>query len=274
MEMGNSLLATIRRRFHPLWKLRQSQVFRSLQDRFDPDWFTHVGQVRMHLKLLRDASYLSGEALHDALVRKKFTEIIRQIQPDLFMDIGANIGVYSWLALDSKPDLKIILFEPDTRNVRLLTKTIRNSTLQNCHLLPIAVADKPGTTTFYRDLASGATGSLISKSDQSGSLHAAYAVSKQQQVMTLPLDVWLNYVAGKKLVLKIDVEGAEKLVIEGGWQLIEQCLPIIFIEQLNDASLQKFKKLGYQWSQIDGNQNLLLMPANPTALERLHCSTP
>ena len=48
----------------------------------------------------------------------------------LFLDVGANIGIYSWMAR-KYCDGQIFMFEPDVTNCRLLLKTMIKTETKN-----------------------------------------------------------------------------------------------------------------------------------------------
>ena len=77
-----------------------------------------------------------------------------------FLDVGANIGIYTWKALDKKPNLHVAAFEPDPRNAALLKKTQNRWNASNLHLHFTAASNNQGQATFSQDLLSSATGSL------------------------------------------------------------------------------------------------------------------
>ena len=63
-----------------------------------------------------------------------FAALLREAGINTFLDVGANVGLYSWSALSVNPCLQLFLFEPDTRNIDLLHRTIRANHLDNVSL--------------------------------------------------------------------------------------------------------------------------------------------
>lgn len=111
---------------------------------------------------------------------------------DVFFDVGANIGSYSWLAKEHRVR-DIFMFEPDQTNCRLLMRTLRANLLEHVFLVPFAASASAGVATFYPDRASGATGSLENHRCNEHSLHAAYGMGESLAVPTLPLDLLCGF---------------------------------------------------------------------------------
>ena len=136
------------------------------------------------------------------------TAIITKLLPqaDLFVDIGANLGYYTCLALQAgKP---VVAFEPQQQNLQCLFKNLTaNGWQDNAEVFPLALSEHPGLLTLYG--ASGPSASLIKN-------WAGYSSSFKKVVPVSTLD---NILAGrfsnKQLFVKMDVEGAEFDVLKG-----------------------------------------------------------
>ena len=115
--------------------------------------------------------------------------------------------------------------------------------------------DKP----FLLDPISGAVGSLINDSKNQNSLHYAYNLNNSILVNSTTLDSYANLHLGNS-ILKIDVEGAENLVIAGGLQFIQKFRPHIFIETFDSNNLLPIEKLGYSKKNLDRRFNYLMEP--------------
>ncbi len=116
---------------------------------------------------------------------------------DLFLDVGANIGLYSLWAADA--DAEVWAFEPDHEaRVRL----IENAELSQ---LPVRVFDcaigaEPGELAFSVGLG---TGNRLSLGDSSSG----------HTVVVRTIDQLLD--GRRARGMKVDVEGAERLVVTG-----------------------------------------------------------
>ncbi|WOO41267.1 FkbM family methyltransferase [Rubellicoccus peritrichatus] len=251
------LLTVIRDRFHPLWRLRQLRVFRFIQEKLDPDFRCRCEGLSISVKLLRDASVILPHGGKENESRDAFRKAIDDHDIDVFFDIGANVGLYSWGAL-AKGVKDIFLVEPDMTNQRLLAKTIHRNQLKNCYLLPFAMSDSVGVAKFFLDKASGTTGSLEDQSDNDHSLHHAYGVGEWCSVPTLKLDIFTDFVKDRNVLIKIDVEGAEESVFEGAMNFIQAARPTILVECFDRSRLDVFESMGYIITRLPEEYNYLL----------------
>jgi FkbM family methyltransferase len=253
------MLNQIRKRFHPLWRLRKLAWYRSLQNMVDLDVAIRMNGVQVYLKLLRDLSLILPHQGNEIVTKKAFSLMLLQHPVDVFLDVGANIGSYSWLAKEHGVN-DIFMFEPDRTNCRLLMRTLRANRLEHMFVVPFAASASAGVAVFYPDRASGATGSLENHRLNPHSLHAAYGMGGSIAVPTLPLDLFTDFCHGKSVAIKIDVEGAEASVFEGALDLIRQTLPWIILECFEPAKLSILSPLGYTIQSLEENGNYLLRP--------------
>lgn len=249
----------IRKRFHPLWRLRQFPWYRSLQSAIDPDVSIRMHGVKVYLKLFRDLSLILPHHGKEGITKDVFSTLLSQHAIDVFLDVGANIGSYSWLAKQHHVN-DIFMFEPDRTNGRLLMRTLHANCLEHMFVVPFAASASTGVATFYPDHASGATGSLENDRLNPHSLHAAYGMSESLTVPTLPLDVFTSFCQGKRVLIKVDVEGAESSVFAGAMDLIAQTLPWIIVECFEPSKLAVLQPLGYTIQSLEENGNYLLLP--------------
>lgn len=150
------------------------------------------------------------------------------------IDVGANIGYYVVeLSQHLNPNGKIHAFEPVPDSFEQLTRNVELnniSTLINSN--QVAVSNFEGSMRLYMPKTSG------SSATSARNLHPNEKVEKFD-VKTTTLD---SYAQTHQLatldLLKIDVEGAELMVIQGALNSIEQFKPVIFAELLRKWSAQ------------------------------------
>lgn len=148
---------------------------------------------------------------------------------DTVWDLGANVGVFSLAAaVRAGPGGHVLALEPDLRLARLLQRSVDlSSSAEEAEItvLPLAagssaelarlrIADR-GRSSNYLDRFGGGT--------QTGGTRKSY------RVMSITLDWLAGRVASPDLV-KIDVEGAEGAVLEGGRAVLRDHRPILLIE--------------------------------------------
>lgn len=214
--------------------------------------------LKDYLKLLRDLSLILPHQGKESATKEAFSSLLGG-HVDVFFDVGANIGSYSWLSKEHRVS-NIFMFEPDRANCRLLMRTLRANRLEHIFLVPFAASASAGVARFYPDRASGATGSLENDSLNQHSLHAAYGMGESVAVPTLPLDLFTDFCHGKRVLIKIDVEGAESSVFAGAMDLIRQNLPMIIVECFELSKLAVMQTMGYTIQSLEENGNYLLTP--------------
>lgn len=127
------------------------------------------------------------------------------------LDVGANEGYYSimWAKLMHDKG-RVLAFEPDPKNSHWLKKNISANGYTCIELHEYALSDKEGETTFY---PGGGVGSLV---DQNTDLALLQEPGNTINVRTRTLDNVLRDANIKNVdLMKIDVEGADLLVLKG-----------------------------------------------------------
>lgn len=150
--------------------------------------------------------------------------IKRYVSPgDVVYDIGANMGYISlMLAKRVCRDGRVFAFEPAAEAFELLQLNVSLNRLANVKLLNAAAADRAGQVSLR------VTGNLsMSSIVWHGSDPSATAVT----VPTVAIDDLID--DGELLppkFIKIDVEGAEGMVLQGMKRTIASQNPVIFLE--------------------------------------------
>lgn len=132
------------------------------------------------------------------------------------LDLGANIGYFTLLAARlTGPSGKVIAFEPEPRNFQYLTKNIELNGYQHVDAFEKAVSDRNGKTTlFICDYDSGhhtinQYGGI--EAYRRGRKSSAHAI----EIEVVALDEFLRDRVPRVDVIKMDLEGAEALAVEG-----------------------------------------------------------
>ncbi len=180
-------------------------------------------------------------------------ELVTHMQPKVVWDIGANIGIWSlFLTNICAADAEIRCFEPDPENLKLLRLNMTRNRIENWRICPLAVSNREGTATFFSDAVTGATGSLSSDSDFIGRHYGAQRGEFQVRLTTI--DGEISRGARPPQFLKIDVEGHELAVLEGGLQTFKAYLPLLIFETSRNHSeiVSFFRKLDYLLVDLNG----------------------
>jgi len=175
----------------------------------------------------------------------------------VFYDIGANVGYYSLLVKEISDSIEVHSFEPVPKTFEYLKKNL--SKTQNIFFNQLAFFNKESQIDFYNMTEAGDSGCSTFNASRAKSLVGF----KKIKVQATTLD---KYCANhsKPTFLKIDVEGAESQVIEGGIKTLKETSPIISMEvwrkPLDNAShlkaIEILYNLGYKSYKIDNEGEL------------------
>ena len=170
---------------------------------------------------------LFHECCRDGIFESTTLRMIHQlIKPDTsYLDVGANIGLMAVPLLRMIEGLQVISFEPSPNVLPYLEKTWAMASFRNrWRIVASAVGDSVGHTSFQ--LTSTAT-SAFEGFRSTGRV----SVGSETVVPTTTLDFEWNAMAKPPIsVIKIDVEGAELLVLHGARECIAANKPAIFVE--------------------------------------------
>jgi FkbM family methyltransferase len=249
-------LAETIRRVHPLHRLRRLPFFQRMAHRFDPivPWRLSIFPQSIYLRPLAHGALMAGALEQEQAMRETLTAILRALPLDggAFWDVGANIGQFTWLCATVRPDMTIVSFEPDQKNLACLERTSRRWQLQTHVIVPCAVAERSGRTGFLVDPLSGATGTLEDSGQQFNADHYGVA-AERVDIATISLDDFLETAANPPQVVKIDVEGAELRVFEGAKRLTTGHQPVFMFESFTQGGdiVRHLQSAGYRCFDAD-----------------------
>jgi len=190
-------------------------------------------------------------------------------------DIGANVGFITVISARlTGPSGRVFAFEPLAENIRCLEHNIQLNGFDYVDVTECALADRDGTALF-----------LVSQSPTWGELASVSGRVQDEigrrQVTVCRLD---SIVQQKSFplpnLIKIDVEGAEAMVLDGALHTIQKARPILLIELhgTNAVIAEKLNTLGYVSTVIGGarsiveshwNSHIVAFPAPCMELDRI-----
>jgi FkbM family methyltransferase len=243
-------LERVRRRFHPLHRLRAFPPARWVRARIDRPWLIRIEGVPHPVAVRLGRNLGTVLSLGRAEERELIDLLVclaRANNSHVFWDVGANYGLFTFSLGARLPDLRIETFEPDPDYVALLQQTLTRIGSEDVRVHPIALSDVPGRVSFKRDLVSGSTGFLVGSRQQFDRAPDLAAKSGVIEVVASTIDAESDRLGVPDLI-KIDVEGAELAVLQGGKATLEAHMPIILLEctQRQDEVRRFLKGLGYQ----------------------------
>lgn len=183
----------------------------------------------------------------------------------VFIDVGANFGVYTLVAGKLVGETGTVLaFEPTAQSFVVLQQNIELNRFTNVRAFQVALAQTRGEAWLYH--GSDPVGNSLGKDPFCG--------NEGEQVQTEALD---NVLAASRIAhvdaIKIDVEGAEELVLRGAMRCLSEQRPIVIFE-FNPGypprlglspwgARDLLKSLGYEFIVLDEgarSSNLELRP--------------
>jgi len=158
----------------------------------------------------------------------------------IFWDIGANIGLYSIYNALKNSNSKTIAFEPSTSNLRILSRNISiNNFENNIKILPIPLTNKKNSFLIMNE-PNFIEGSALNSFGEKYNFEGKNFKSKMKYQI---FGTTINYLLENKILeipdyIKIDVDGIEHLILEGG----DRYLKNIKIKSLSIEINENFKE--------------------------------
>jgi len=149
---------------------------------------------------------------------------LQQLSPgNHVLDIGSNIGYWLLMAEQAIGESgRILGFEPAAGVYSILQGNIARSGYKNIHVLPCAVGATNGTAQFYQSEVPN-WGSLIQQDSLKQTRTIDVEVRKLEDILTEFPDFHPH-------VLRMDLEGAELMVLKSGREMLARYKPCLFVE--------------------------------------------
>ena len=186
-------------------------------------------------KLIRLSGVLSESgALRELMrLRKRFSvssfhlnTMISNHQPEFhtIIDAGANVGQFALAAANRFPTANVHCFEPLPDVCEILKKNTKQ--YPKIHVYNCAVGDVSGKIQFYRNDYTPASSAMAIQGDQKdhNRMHCEGEHTKKIEVDIFKIDDWVSRFhinIEKPVLLKLDVQGYEKKVLQGAIQTLE-----------------------------------------------------
>jgi len=190
---------------------------------------------------------------------EKFAAIRAGLKPGFcFLDIGGNKGDFALFAAAlTGPDGTVICFEPHPDNAGWIRKSVELNSFGNLKVEELALSDRDGEATLNIGGKSGQHSFETRKRDR-GSV----------TVRTTGLDHYLETQGiGHVDAVKIDVEGAEDLVIAGAAHTLARDRPLLFLD-VHDIGSERLAALaealaglGYRASELESGTAVEVLEA-------------
>lgn len=225
---------------------------------------------------LRHRSFLEGllTGQYEAFTRELYEDALRPGM--VVVDAGAHIGLYSLLAAKKIGcSGKIFAFEPDPYNFEALVFNIKSN---KCHCItPVrkAVSHTIGKISFYKSL-----GTISSSLFNRKNIGKVTMIS----VSSTTLDEELRGLDIRSILIKLDIEGAEPLALDGMRNILHTVDSVVLIAEVNPSALRDagfspdtfismLKMFGFRIYFIDESNKRLVPITSPTVARKgnLYC---
>jgi FkbM family methyltransferase len=207
---------------------------------------------------------IGNSVMETGVFEQEETKIVTRVleKVDIVINIGANIGYYCCLSLQREK--QVVAFEPIVSNLRYLYHNVRANHWQDrIEVFPIALSNRVGIIEIF---GGGTSASLVK----------GWAGTPEEYVQCVPtstLDTVLGRrFDGRRCLVIVDIEGAEKFMLEGAKLLLSQePKPIWMVEiavsehQPNGIAInphllstfQIFWRMGYEAWTVDKRLHLV-----------------
>jgi FkbM family methyltransferase len=231
-------------------------------------WVKYDGNRSIGVRL---GDYLQQKIFFDGYYERPLVDWLKMFltPDDVFWDVGANIGAISLIA--AKVCRQVVAFEPDPRSIAALVRNLQANRIVNVEVVTAALGAKTGSATLYQSapLNTGMTSLVEGRAPVVGNT-TVRVISADEFVA--------SRTALAPTVMKIDVEGAEHLVLEGAVSLLRsgRVRAIVFEDRrdgnthpTNQALVARLRSADYTIQPFassdlqanDGMYNFLAVPA-------------
>lgn len=192
-------------------------------------------QAKMRLHTYRHRGYWFKGRRRERRVMQLFERFVRE--GDTVVEVGGHIG---YVTLNLRRLVgesgRVVVFEPGINNLPYLRANV--APFSNIELIEKACGDREDTVSFWIEGLSGQNNSLnrdyLNFAQNRSNAYSTDEMREVKVAMTT-LDDHLFRSALKPSLVKIDVEGAEKLVLEGATRVLRDIRPVIIIEVTENA---------------------------------------
>lgn len=215
----------------------------------DTNAYVEIAGSKIYANTINEIGYIRAAKNADSNIvfRDEMAAIINIaliISPqDTFIDIGANVGLYSSIIgrlQQVYPGMKFYAFEANPETGEKLKRTLldKNTTVEIWGL-----SDSEKTIPFAKGAVSGVFGALTNASYNQNSNWIVNISTRRLDSFTLD---------GQSMILKIDVEGHEWEVLQGASNFFnENRIKAVYLDGYNDERIPSFLN-DYGFVAFDG----------------------
>lgn len=163
----------------------------------------------------------------------------------IFWDIGGNIGLYSIYAALKHSNIEIITFEPSTTNLRTLSRNIFLNKLEDkIKICQLPLTNKDNCFLLMKENGFEEGGALNSFGENYGYNGEKFISNYQYKIFGSSI----NYILDNNILevpnyIKIDVDGIEHLILEGGSKYLKHPSIRSLSVEINENFFEQFNSV-------------------------------
>ncbi len=222
------------------------------------DFFEFNLNNDVKINLYRDS--ILSKLIYEGFEKDEINYLTKTLKKnDFFVDIGANVGLFSLIASKIVGiEGKVLCFEPAPLTFSRLDENVKLNNFNNIEIRNIGLSDTKGELTFYvSNNGYDAWNSFAPSQDNK--------LESSIQVPVSTLDIELKDIDKSKIkLMKIDVEGWEKYVLNGGKDFFMNYNPIVMVEFTEENTFNAgypvydiyniMQDFGYVWHKISNGE--------------------
>ena len=163
----------------------------------------------------------------------------------IFWDIGANIGLYSIYNSLKNPNSTTIAFEPSSSNLRVLTRNISINNLEKkIKVIPLPLTNKENIFQEMKEghfIEGGAINTFGEKFNFEGK---EFKPAMKYNLMGTTMNYFIeNSILEIPDYIKIDVDGIEHLILEGGDKFLENAKVKSLSIEINENFREQYDRV-------------------------------
>ncbi len=228
--------------------ITKKSILVRIKDLIEKDSYKKIKILDQELTLFIPNSLVEWRVNNLKSIEPETLEWINNFQSKrdmIFWDIGANIGLYSIYNAIKNKDSTTISFEPSTSNLRVLSRNISlNNFQEKIKIFSLPLSDKENSFSSMNEsdfIEGGALHTFKKNYDFTGKkmdIKMSYKI----------LSSSINYLLKNNILeipdyIKIDVDGTEHLILEGGNAFLKDKKIKSFLIEINENFVDQTKSV-------------------------------